>query len=142
MSVGKSALAPVHAALYGVLSADATLAALCPGGVWDHVPQNEAFPYIRIGQLRAEPNDTFGLQFRDVVVSVHVFSTYAGLKEAYDINARVIALLRHTPLTVAGWTHLATLLEAETADEPIPLDESVMLQHVDAEFRVQVQETV
>lgn len=139
ITTGKSALSAVHAAVYAALSADATLAARAPGGVFDHVPQDPTFPYVRLGGFAEDTDDTGGTQARRVQFVVHGFSTYRGAKEVYAIVDRVIALLRYTALTCVGWTHDDTRHVTSQLDEP-ELLEDVQLQHAWAEFEVLVQE--
>jgi hypothetical protein len=141
ITTGKSALSAVHAAVYGVLKNDATLATLVPGGIWDHVPQDPTWPYVRIGGLLEEPDDTMGRQGRGVALVVHVWSQYRGASEGYGIIDRVIALLRYTALTPTGWTHGDTRHVRTVLDEPELVDD-VQVQHVWAEFDVLVQETM
>jgi hypothetical protein len=139
MTPGKSALSAVHAALWSALHLDPTLTTLAPGGVWDCVPQDPTFPYLRIAELVETPEDTAGEKRRQVGFTVHVFSTYAGLREAYDIADRVIALVRYTPLTLAGWAHGGTTHDRTIADEPI-FDDALQVQHVLVEGTVHVEE--
>lgn len=138
---GTSALAAVHAAVYAALKADATLASLAPGGVWDHVPADPAWPYLRIGGTAEEPEDTMGRQGRRVSLVVHAWSQYRGVKEGYDLIDRVIALLRYAPLTLGGWVHGDTRHLGSEVDEPQLVD-NVQVQHVWAEFEVLVQEVL
>jgi hypothetical protein len=141
VTTGKSALAAVHAAVYSVLKNDATLAALAPGGVWDHVPQDPTWPYLRIGGMAEKPDDTMGRQGRAVAFVVHAWSQYRGVSEGYTLVDRVIALLRYADLTLTGWTHNGTKHEGTEVDEPTLVDD-VQVQHVWAEFEVHAQETL
>jgi hypothetical protein len=144
MTAGKSALSAVHAAVYGVLSADATLGTLAPGGVWDHVPQDQAvWPYVRVGSVDEVPDDTAGRQGRKVTFTVHVWSQYRGLKEVYALVDRVMALLRYTSLTLgASWAHGDTRHMSSAVDEPTVDDGGVQIQHATVEFDVLVQEVL
>lgn len=141
VTTGKCALSAVHAAVYGVLKNDATLTALAPGGVWDHVPEHPAWPYLRMGGALEDADDTMGRQGRLVTLVVHAWSQYRGLKEGCDLIDRAIALLRYTPLTLTGWVHGDTRHRSSQVDEPQLID-GVQIQHVWAEFEVLVQETL
>lgn len=140
MTPGKTALASVSAAVYGVLSADVTLGSLAHGGVWDHVPQDPSWPYVRIGNASEDPDDTSGRQGRRVSLVVHVWSQYRGLAEAYSLLDRIMALLRYTALTLTGgWVHDATKHTHSEVDEPELVD-GIQVQHAWAEFEVIVDE--
>jgi hypothetical protein len=141
VTTGKSALSAVHAAVYAVLKNDATLTTRAPGGVWDHVPQDPTWPYVRLGGFVEDPDDTFGRQGRKVSFVVHAWSQYAGVAEGYTIIDRVIALLRYTALTVTGWQHGDTRHITSEVDEPMLVDD-VQVQHVWAEFEVLVSEVL
>jgi hypothetical protein len=138
-----SALSAVQAAVYTVLAGDATLLTLAPGGVWDHVPQNPTWPYVRVGGMAEDPMDTAGMQGRLVTFVVHAWSQYRGVKEAYAIVDRVVALLRYAPLSLGSdWTHCDTKHMTSQADEPTLSEGGEQIQHVWAEFEVGVQEVL
>lgn len=141
VTTGKSALTAVHAAVYSVLKNDASLTTLAPGGVWDHVPQDPTWPYVRIGGVVEDPEDTMGRQARRVTLIVHAWSQYAGVSQAYGIIDRVIALLRYVALSPTGWEHGDTRHITSEVDEPQLVDD-VQVQHVWAEFEVLVSEVL
>jgi len=141
VTTGKSALSAVHAAVYSVLKHDATLTTRAPGGVWDHVPQDPTWPYVRLGGFVEDPDDTFGRQGRRVTFVVPAWSQYAGVSEGYGIIDRVLALLRYTTLTLTGWEHHDTRHLTTEVDEPQLVD-AVQVQHVWAEFEVFVAEVL
>jgi hypothetical protein len=140
MSAGKSALSAVQAGVYTALTTDATLLTLVPGGIWDHVPQDPTWPYVRIGELREEPRDTSGTQRRRVAITLHAWSQYHGRAEVLAIVDRIIALLRETTITLTGWTHEDTTHDATEADEPLILDDAIEVQHALTDFTVYVTE--
>lgn len=142
MTTGKSALSAVQAGVYAALTGDATLRTLAPGGVWDHVPEDPTWPYVRIGELSEAPRDTSGVQRRKVAITIHAWSQYRGRAEALAIIDRVVALLRYTALTLTGWVHESadTTHDATEADEPMLLDDAVEVQHALADFTVYVTE--
>lgn len=99
------ALSPVSAAVYGVLSGDATLSALVGGRVYDDVRQAAAFPFLWYEVREREARGFGGGGLPEVELRVHVFSSYRGPKEAQDILDRVLVLLKDQPLTVSGFDH-------------------------------------
>lgn len=139
MTTGKTALAAVQTAVYGVLSADATLTTRAPGGVYDYVPDGTTWPYVRMGAAREEPEDA-GLQGRRVTFLVHVWSQYRGLAEVYSIADRIIALLRYVALSISGWTLDGVIHTGTMVDEPELID-GVQIQHIIVEFEVVCMET-
>ena len=60
-------------AIYGVLSVDTGLAAL-GASVYDHVPQNAAFPYVVIGEDYATKADTDDTLDADHMITLHSWS--------------------------------------------------------------------
>jgi hypothetical protein len=140
MTTGKSALSAVQAGVYAALTGDATLGTLVPGGIWDHVPEDPTWPYLRIGELHEDPRDTSGVQRRKVAITLHGWSQYRGRAEVLSIVDRVIALLRYTTLTLTGWTHEDTTHDATDADEPLILDDAIEVQHASVDFTVYVTE--
>lgn len=80
----ETALLELQTALYKRLSADPALKELVTG-VFDAVPEEQPYPYVVIGEpsvLPLESKSTFGEQI-DMVI--HVWSDYAGKKEAFEI---------------------------------------------------------
>ena len=124
-------LGPVQAAMYGVLIGDATLGALI-SGVFDEVPEGTPRPYMVIGEALETPansHDRFG---RETVETLHVWSDHRGFSQVSEIAARVVALLDHQPLTIAGHHHVVTRYEfGQQLKDPDP-----SLRHTVLRFRV------
>ena len=108
MSTGKTALSAVQAAAMDLLATDATLMALVPGGVWDYVPADPAFPYVCLEEVEEVPDDTYGAQGRKVRLTFLILSTYQGRSEQFAILDELVRLLRHSTLTMAGSPPLLT----------------------------------
>jgi len=70
--------------------------------VYDFVPENTAFPYVKLGEDTAIDNGTKTLQGNEHTLVVHTFSRYRGSKEIKDIMARIYTLLHESSLTVSG----------------------------------------
>lgn len=97
-AVGLSAL---QRALYARLVGDAALTAGITG-VFDHVPEKTAPPYVRLGEGTEVPFDTFDRRGHEASVTLEVWSEAAGFREALEIADRVVALLTETPLAIDG----------------------------------------
>lgn len=55
----------------------------------------------------------------ELELRVHTFSRYEGMKEAQQINAKVIELLRDKDLTITGWNHCGKIFYDETVLLPM-----------------------
>jgi len=131
VTVPVSPLGPIQKAVYDVLAGDATLGGLV-SGVFDEVPEGTAYPYVVIGEALEVPagsHDRFG---RETVLTLHVWTDTRGFSRATQITSRIVALLDHQPLTIAGHHHVATRYEfAQQLRDTEP-----HLRHVPIRFRV------
>jgi len=88
----ETALWPLQQAIFQRLSSDPTLSGMITG-VFDAVKENQAYPYVMIGEPKALPFDTKNTFGEEISIVIHVWSDYTGKKEAYDIlNACLKAL--------------------------------------------------
>ena len=111
---------PVQAALYAKLTGDTQLMGLVTG-VFDGVPEPDAYPYVVIGEATEVPDNRHGGFGRQTVVTLHVWSQYEGYSQALRIGARVTALLDHQPLVIEGLDWIATRFEfSQTLTDPEP----------------------
>jgi hypothetical protein len=85
--------------VFDALDGDSTLQSLVTD-VFDFVPENTAFPYVKIGEETAVDNGTKTLQGNTLVI--HTFSRYRGSKETKEIMSRIYALLHESSLTITG----------------------------------------
>jgi len=102
---------PLRAALLTLITADATMIALIgtplPVRVFDYVPQETPFPYLRVGDDAVTDwgdKTTPGQQF---LQSFHIFDrtpANRGQKKVNEIQARLYALLHEQQVTVTGGT--------------------------------------
>jgi hypothetical protein len=109
-----SAIRAVQTAIYGVLSADATLAGLsltagtATVGVFNDVPDGQDYPHVLISKARERAWHTLGGRTAgigwDVMVPIFVMSRYSGDREALQILERIVALLNFSSLAVTGFT--------------------------------------
>lgn len=102
---------PLQQAVYSRLSGDATLTTTLSADVYDNVPSTAVFPYVAIGNVTEGPRDTMGRTGRDLEVTIHIWSQYAGMKQTKEIQNRVDELLDRWAPTVTGWN--ATQMQQE-----------------------------
>lgn len=90
-------------AIYTALSGDATLGALVTG-IYDHIPEGSALPYVQIGECWAEQWDTKTESGMESFITLHSFSRNRGKKSITDIMAENYRILHNANLTVTGQT--------------------------------------
>ncbi len=99
----------LQAPLYTRLTGDAALDALV-SGVFDHVPEGTAYPYVVIGEYTEIPNDVLTAQGRDVTASISVYDgpqvvagvkTYSS-KRLRQIGDRIVELIDGYAFTVGA----------------------------------------
>lgn len=124
---------PVRDAVRSVLLADALLSGMLHG-VLDSVPENQAFPYIALGDVVETPADAHDRFGSETLLTLHVWSRYRGFAQALTIAARVRQVLDHAPLTIPGhrwtWTRFVSL---QTLTDPEPPGD---VRHVPMTFRI------
>jgi hypothetical protein len=144
-----SALYAVQAAVYARLKADSTLGALLApsildgtSGVFNDVPDNQAYPYIDIGENSSERpwntigGATTGIGFDDRIV-LHICSRYQGNTEGSLILKEVMRLLNFYDLTVTGYSSvLCSFDSVKCLKEQVDKIETRRFETV---FRVRVQ---
>jgi hypothetical protein len=138
-----SALAPVAAAVFGVLQ-DATLLATLTGGWHNDVPQAPTYPFGWY-ELQERERRGFGTgSLPELELRTHVFSqrggSLAGLAEAQEANRLTVAVLRDAGLTVTDYTQAGRVIWDETvvlADQEI---HGVKVHEVVALFRIYMEE--
>jgi hypothetical protein len=142
----------VQQALYAKLIANAPLALLLaedPDGgspsrpaVYDKPPQPEfpenedAFPFVTIGDTTAAEFDTDDLDGQEMTVTIHVWSRYNGSKQVKEVSDAIHAALHRQSLGVQGAHEVYCYWEfAESIPEPDPL-----VQHGVTRFRILTME--
>jgi hypothetical protein len=105
-----SGLAPVAAAVLGVLRADAALLARVPGDrIVDEVPPRPTYPYLLVESAGERAFNTLGPADgakwgSTATVRTRLVSQYRGDQEAADILGLVRAALDGRRLTVTGYS--------------------------------------
>ena len=87
--------------IFNALDGDSTLQNLVTD-VYDFVPENTAFPYVKVGEETSTDNGTKTLQGNEHTLVIHSFSRYRGSKEVKEIMSRIYALLHESSLSVTG----------------------------------------
>ena len=72
--------------------------------VYDYVPQGQEIvaPYVALGDMDSDKQDTDTSEGATVVCSLHLFSSYKGAQEITGLMDAVKSLLHNEPLTVTG----------------------------------------
>lgn len=111
----------IQTAVYSRLAVDSALTSLLAAGsagVLDHVPGNTAFPYVVLGETRAQPVDTAQGDGYEVVITLHSYSRAAGMAELRQIMSALHASLHRAAFTVPNHALiLCRLLDSETRME-------------------------
>ncbi len=123
--------AALQTALYARLANYAPLSALADA-VYDHVPQDAAFPYVQVGEIDGTEWDTDTSLGSDDTVTIHVWSRYRGRLETHQIQDAIYGALHRHALAVDG-AHVVTV-EFEFADSL--LDPDGLTRHGVQRFRV------
>jgi Protein of unknown function (DUF3168) len=101
ISLIETALWPLQKVLFQRWSNDTDLMQKITG-VFDHVPTDQTFPYITIGEPLVTPNETKTSYWEEIPWTHHVWSQYSGKKEAYDIMSLMLKSLSSQPLSLEG----------------------------------------
>lgn len=88
--------------IFDTLSGDSTITSTYGANVYDYVPDNSSFPYIKVGEETSVDNGTKTLQGNEHTLVIHTFSQYRGSKEVKNIMSRIYALLHESSLSVSG----------------------------------------
>lgn len=136
----------VDTAVIALLTADASLQALLPGGVhFALAPQGQtAFTLVALeeatteSQFSDDPADR--IAFEDLTYAVTAVVMSSATAQAMDAAARIDALLHDQPLTVTGYSWLSTVRvgRIRAAPETEPMDKTIRWQQHGGRYRVQV----
>lgn len=129
-----SAFWPLQVAVRSRLIADAALMAKI-SGVYDDVPNDQAFPYVTVGDVTSAPNRTFDAFGEECTITLHIWSKYKGFKEAAEILDHLNRILADTVLSVPGWEVQGCYYEfSETIRDP-----DGVTRHIPVRYRVRLQ---
>lgn len=93
-------------AIYEKLVGNVSLMAVIVG-VFDHTPQETAFPFVTIGDVAASDYSSLGKSGTEQRLNIHIWSREAGHKQVADIMEMIYGLLHNGSVTVVGQTLVA-----------------------------------
>lgn len=126
-----SALGDIQQAIYDVLTGDVSLMSKITG-VFDFVDENQAFPYITIGEAIGSDYSTFDRFGESTIATVHIWSRYDGFLEANNILSDVNRLLVRTTLTLTNNMNCGVWYDAVNT----VIDPDGLTRHFIAQYRV------
>lgn len=133
-----TALAQIQEALVAKLKTDTQLMALITG-VFDYspIPINQAFPYLVVGDSTEIDDSVLSDIGYDTTITMHIWSKYAGFKEARTILGNLNRLFNHKSLTLSSQRCVGTWYEFS---QPLndPTDNTI--RHMPVRYRIKVQE--
>jgi hypothetical protein len=109
--MGSAGLA-LQKAIYDRLTGNAALMAIV-SGVFDSVPEAQAFPYITIGDDTAVDFGTHTWKGQNLTITIHSWSMARGRAQVKDIMKRVYDLLHEQLLTMQGHTMFSMRFDFE-----------------------------
>ena len=74
--------------------------------IYDFVPENTSFPYVKIGTGTGIDNGTKSEKGTDYTLVIDAFSRYRGSKETKEIMSLIYDVLHESSLTVSGASFL------------------------------------
>jgi len=108
-----SAELELQGALVTRLKADAPLAALISGRVYDQPPSPVTFPYVTIGEAQTLRDDATCVSGGRVYLTLHAWSTAVGFPEVRRVADAVVESLHLAPISLAT-NHLISLSHRQT----------------------------
>lgn len=131
----KSPMTAMQTAIY------TRLVALMPAGtrIYDDVPQGTACPYLSLGEFDVVNWGTALTPGTDNYFSVHVWSQYAGWKEASDLADLIVQALSFTNFVVVGYTWAWDL---ELVNMVRLRDPDGITRHISIQFRLHLQQII
>lgn len=103
-------------------------------GVFDAVPENQAFPYVTIGDVTSIPYRTFDGFGEECTITLHIWSRYNGFREAAEILDHLNRILADTGFSVPGWEMEGCYYEfSETIRDP-----DGITRHIPVRYRVRL----
>jgi hypothetical protein len=132
------ALSPVSVAVYGALNVSGLTGIATVYG--DTLPQAPALPCVMYEVTERDVRGFGGGGMPEVLIRVHVYSTYNGFKEGQAIASKVIELLRDKALSVTGYRQGGTVFYDDTVLLPDEIVNGVACHEIAINFRTYVEE--
>lgn len=126
----------VQQAVFALLDGDAALGAMVTG-VFDHVPEATALPYVTLGEPECADVGGVADRLSEVTLPVEAWSDYAGRKQAEEILDRVAVLLHRQPLSLSGGDEA---LAVEVVNARVRVPDAGGLTQATARVRVMVRQ--
>lgn len=95
------------------LKADATLATLIAGRVYDQPPTPVTYPYVTIGEAQTIRDDATCVSGGQVYLTMHAWSQSVGFPEVKRIADAMVESLHLAPITLPT-NHLISLMHRQT----------------------------
>ncbi len=128
---------PLQQAIYTKLNAASITdyASNAITGVFDDVPENTAYPYIKIGEETSTNIATKTLDANEHTITIHVWSQYrGGFRDVKVIMQQIFTELHNSDITVSG----ASLVNIRHEFETVLLEQDGITRHGVMRFRVVV----
>ena len=103
-------------AVFTALTADSPLTATVTG-IFTHIPQDTAFPYISISVVNTQDQSTIETNILEATLEVNSYGRTRGTEEVSGIMADVKNVLHHESLTVTGCVCLGIHMIEDAIEE-------------------------
>lgn len=105
----------LQSAIYSTLNDDSTLDGIIGNNkIFDHVPQDTDYPYVRIGNISVANMGTKTLDGNEYSIDIDVWSRYRGKKEISDAMERIYDLLHEATYSVSGANMVVSQVRSTT----------------------------
>ena len=137
----QTSLLEVQTAMVTKLKANTTLTSIVTGVFdWGAVPENQAFPYIAVGDNTEGPDNTFGRRGYEATCTLHIWDggdSVSGFARCYQILAQMNASLDQQALVLSSQAHVGTWYEfSQTMNDP----GANSIRHMPVRYRFNTQE--
>lgn len=121
----------IQVAIYSALSGNLT------ASVYDHVPQDTAFPYVTIGEDIVSEWDTDDSEGFESLITIHQWSRYRGKKEVKTLQREIYDLLHKQDINPSGQSGINLMFESAE----VTLDPDGLTYHGIMDFRYITEKT-
>ena len=140
MTMTSSALLAVQKALFTRLNSTVLLKALVTG-VFDDVPQGQAFPYVVVGEDTSSPWYSKTTEGHEVTTTIHTWSSYRGFKQIKSIHAEIIKAITGKPFeNTEGYAFMNVRMDFEEVFSEGDGVHTQSIRHGAIRFRIHVQQ--
>ena len=106
-------------------------------GVFDDVPENTTYPYIRIGEETATDSSAKDKDIFEHTLTIHIWSQYRGNRDIKEIMKQVHDTLHDSSLSVTG----ASMVNMRQEFQTTLLEGDGITRHGVMRFRAVVSDT-